>query len=403
MFDTSNFGAAIEEVRERYFLLEEFPFLERRRLPEGILEKAMTVREEDLESYSYSLSGKEVEAILLDIPALKTLETQERAAAILNIRFSPRLIKLFFVLYQTYYDIDAIRLVKRKLIREAKRRAEFPKAGAFFWDFDGSNDLFEEVKLAFTDQWKSLDNFFLAYQIRQDTRLAMEIRLRCLEDAELPLIHSNLHHFMILLERKPEKHLLTAITNYIYLSDLKNAINEVYLLILERMGEPSRSRKWEIYDRKVAEKFSEWCFYHHLTLHSKFYPKKYEILSHYYDHVEQSYELEGSALVLDFGEIVVVDIPNHPFSFFYYKWEFERQMKEWEEAEAKPAFYLKNPEQISARDFIIEDKDAPYILLRYEGVDLLYIQEILNIQIGLVPDFRHIKLNAQNKLEIKLD
>lgn len=403
MFDTTNFSTAMKTVRERFFLPEEFPYLDGSSLPEGILEQAMTVREEDLESYSYSLSGKEVEAILLAIPALKTLETQERAAAILNIRFSSRILKLFFSLYQTYYDIDAIRLVKRRLIREAKRRADFPKAGAFFWDFNESNDLFDEIKLAFVSRWKSLDDFFQAYQIKQDTRLAMEIRLRCLEDAEISLIHSNLRHFMLLLERKSEKHLLTMITNYIYLSDLKNAIKEVYLLILERMGEPSRSLKWEVYDRKVTEKFSEWCFYHHLTLHSEYYPKKYEILSRYYDYVEQSYELEGSALVIDFEKIVVVDIPVYPFSFFYYKWEFERQMKEWEETETKPVFYSRNPEQISARDYIIEDKDAPYILLCYEGIDLLYIHEILNIQFGLIPDFRHIRLNTQNKLKIKLD
>jgi hypothetical protein len=88
---------------------------------------------------------------------------------------------------------------------------------------------------------------------------------------------------------------------------------------------------------------------------------------------------------------VVVDIPDNPYSFFFYKWEFKRQIKEWEEMGVLPVFYKKLSDQISARDYIIEDMDAPYIILQYEGVGLLYIKEILEIQLNLIPDFRNIR------------
>ncbi len=396
MLNTANFNTAIDAIRGRFFLLDEFPHWNRDRLPKGVIKEAMAVDKEDLEAFSYSLTGKQLEAILLDILLLKSLEEQERIAAILNIRFSPRLIKLFYTLYQTYYDVDAVRLILRKLIREAKRRSIFLESGAFFWEFGDFADPFEEVKLAFVNKWEKLDDFFEVYNIRKDTRLAMEIRLRCLEDAELPMIYNNLHHFMYLLERKPEKYLMTAITNYIYLSDVRTMIKEVCLLILDHIGEPSRSLKWEGYDRKVTEKFSEWYFDHHLSLHSVQYPKKYEILSKYYNSVRQNYELERSAFVIEFDKIVVVDMPDDPFSYFFDKWEFDRIMKEWDEIGTEPSFYKEGSEQISARDYIIENKDEPCIILLYEGVDLMYIDEILDIKIGLTPDFRQIKLVPEN-------
>ncbi|MGI6751743.1 MAG: hypothetical protein ACOX4U_03885 [Anaerovoracaceae bacterium] len=391
MFETEKFKNAMEDVRKRFFLVEDFAELDRNSLPKGVLERAMEVDGDELERFSYSLSGKELESLLFDVLSQKSLAFQERAAQILNTRFSPRLIKLFFVLYQAHYDVDAMRLLRRRMIREAKRRGYFPQEGLFFWDFDDTDSFFEDIKENFKSNFNRLDDYFEKYQIRGNSRLAMEIRLYCLEDADIDLIHLNLSHFMSILEKKQERAILTAVTNYIYLSDIDRPVNEVFLLILERLGDPALSDKWKLYERRTIEKFSQWSFYHRLKLHSERYPKKYEVLSQYYEQVEESYELEGSALVMDFGSIVVVDIPDNPYSFFFYKWEFKRQIKEWEEMGVLPVFYKKLSDQISARDYIIEDMDAPYIILQYEGVGLLYIKEILEIQLNLIPDFRNIR------------
>ena len=47
---TTKFSMAMEAVRERFFTLEEFPYLERGRFPEGVIEAAMTIRQEALGS-----------------------------------------------------------------------------------------------------------------------------------------------------------------------------------------------------------------------------------------------------------------------------------------------------------------------------------------------------------------
>ena len=401
--ETTKFNAAIEAVRERFFLLTEFPYLDRGNFPEGVCEAAMDIKPENIEAYSVALSAKQLEALLLDIPMEDSIEKLERIASILDFRFSSRLIKLFFELYQEHYDRPSMQIIMKRLVSEAKRRSRFPDTGSLLWAYGESDDLLQEVKTEFTTSWRLLDDYLNAYHIGQETRLALEIRLQCFSDAGLAMINANPRHLIYLIESLPEKDLEKTISNYIRISDVKKCISEVNVLILQKMGEPALSAHWNGYKESVIKKFSEWCFYHHLYLHSFRYPKKYKVLSGYYNNIKQSYELEGSALVIDFGEIVVVDMMNVSYSFFYYKWEFNREMKEWQEMGQLPSFYSSNPEKISARDYIIENKDEPCMLLQYEGVDLMYIEEILDIQIGLEPDFRRTMLKAKDKAKIKFD
>ena len=350
-----------------------------------------------------SLSAKQLEALLLDIPMNESREELERIATILEFRFSSRLIKLFFELYQEHYDKAAMQMIMKRLVGEAQHRSKFPETGRLFWAYGESDDLLQEVKTEFTTSWRLLDDYLNAYHIGQETRLALEIRRQCFSDAGLAMINANSLHLIYLIESLPGKDLEKTISNYIRVSDVKKCISEVNVLILQKMGEPALSSHWKGYKEATVKKFSEWCFYHHLYLHSFRYPKKYKVLSTYYHNMKQSYELEGSALVMDFGEVVVVDITNLPYSFFYYKWEFNREMKEWEDMGELPDFYASNPEKITARDYIIENKDEPCMLLQYEGVDLMYIEEILDIQMGLEPDFRRTMLKAKDKGKIKVN
>lgn len=399
MFELTNFNRALEGMRERLFLLEEFPYIDRNRLPRGVVERSQG---KNLKEFSCSLLGKEMESLLFEIMHQESEEMRERAADIICMRFSPRIIKLSFSLYQSYFDTTPMRLLRDKLVSEAERRGEFPHEGNFFWDFDENKDDPEVLKEEFTARWRMLDDFFKEYGMRSESRLAMEIRLRYLEDADINIIHSNLRHFLVLLEGKQEKELVKTITNYILQADIAHAVDEIFVSILEKLGEPALSKKWKGYDEAVIDKFSQWSFYHRLQLHSAEYPKKYEILSAYYKQVKESYELEDSAFVIDYGDIVVVDLPHDPYSYFIYKWEFNRQMKEWDEMEVLPVFYEKALDQVTARDYIIEDVDAPYILLQYEGVGLLYIKEILGIKLGLIPDLKSIgrKLREDAKFNI---
>lgn len=403
MLESTKFGSVMDQIRGRFFKAEEFPYLDRSDFPSGIDDRLMTVEFEKLPEYSVTLTVKELEGLLRDIPNTDAPDLIERIAVVLETRFSARLIKLFFALYQEYFDKGSIQTIMARLIAEAHRRSLYPETGEFFWTFGEAEDIFEAVRTEYSTGWRYLDEFFKAYHIEPDTRLSLEIRIQCFSDASLAMYQVNSSQMTYLVEKLAEEDLKRILKNYIRVSQVKNALNEVNTLILKRMGEPSRSSKWEGYDKNTVMRFSEWCFYHHLKHHSLRYPKKYGILSKYYSNLVENYKLEKeNALVMDFNKVVVVDVAGYPFSFFYEKWAFQREIEQWLEFEDPPSFLQNNKEKATARDYIIEDNEEPCLLLLYEGIDLMYIRELLDIKMGLEPDLREIKrLKSKEQGEVQ--
>lgn len=392
MNELNRLSSVLDAISDKFFTFEEFPNISRSRLPAGVCEAAMSADGRELAAFGAALSGKELEAMILDFPSLKTAEEWDRIGSILMTRFSPRIVKLIFSLFQAACNTESVRFLMKKTVEEARRRQDYPEPGAFFWAFGESEDFMEAVKTAFYKDSNELDLLFQTYHIAENTRLAAEIRRQCLEDAELPLIRKNVRHLVYLIENMPEALLFQTVTNYLQQFDVLNALDEVSQAVLKRLGEPSRPGCWSGFSEETKKRFTQWCFCHRLKLHSELFPEKYKILKKYYDQVLQCYELkETEALVIEFEKFFIVDIADRPCSYFYLKEDFERETGQWAEFGILPAFLKGDDGQVSARDYIIEEKDGPCILLRYEGIGLLYIAELLDMKTRPDADFRSIK------------
>jgi len=376
MNQTSRFHSVLNALSEKFYTFEEFPNISRSRLPAKVCEAAMAVGEEELADYSATLSGKELEAMILDFPALKTEAEWERIASVLMLRFSPRIIRLIFHLFQENCHSEAVWFLVKKVDAEADRRRHYTNEGVFIWDFGKSDDLFRDIRNAFYASTRELDDFFETYLIGEDTALAIEIRRQCLEGAEHSLILKNTHHMVYLIEKAPSEFLFHMITNYLQRFDVLNSSDEVNQAILKCLGEPSRAGNWEGFSDETKQRFSQWCFCYHLKLHSKKFPKKYLTLRQYYEQVKGCYELDEApeALVVEFETIVIVDVADRPYSCFYHKNDFEKEIGECTEFGILPSFLREDGVQITARDHIIEEKNGPCIQLRYDGVGPLYIK-----------------------------
>ncbi|HWQ78932.1 MAG TPA: hypothetical protein VN381_08945 [Anaerovoracaceae bacterium] len=393
MNEKTQLRTALKQISEKFFAFREFPYVERDRLPEGVTESAAEVGEEYADSYGASLSGKELEALIMDFPSLEPGEDWERVGSILTSRFSPRLINLIFNLYQVEYHSDALKFLIRKFAEEADRRRQHPELGRFFWHFGKQEDYIPGIKTIFREEIFELDRLFQVYEIGEETPYALEIRRRCLEDAGYPLLLKNAGHLVYLIENAPEEQIVEAVTNHILSFDVLDPSNGVNEAVLRRLSEPSQSGKWGGYSGEAKRKFSQWCFCHRLKLHTLGFPGKYKTLSLFYEKVRRCYEMEGTpALVMDFDQVVIADFPDDPHSYFYLKDDFNREIKKWKEFGYQPSFLKKDEPRISARDHIIENKEDVCLLLRYEGVDKLYIKELMEIGLGLVPDFRRMNL-----------
>ena len=77
MIVVSQLRSALDGIRDKFFTIDEFPYIDRSRFPMGVCEAAMQVKEEDLDSYCASLSGKQLEAMIRDLTELETEEERE--------------------------------------------------------------------------------------------------------------------------------------------------------------------------------------------------------------------------------------------------------------------------------------------------------------------------------------
>ena len=93
-------------------------------------------------------------------------------------------------------------------------------------------------------------------------------------------------------------------------------------------------------------------------------------------------------------------------------WKKSREQQEapWDEEEGErpepylPTFLRMDRRNSTARDFIIEEIEEPCVKLSYEGIDILYINEMMDIKIGLEPDLRKkqlAKLKSRKKASNK--
>ena len=386
----------MEKIRERFYTVEEFPFLDRSRLPKSILEQIEALEGPDMQAFAHSLSAAQLDALIYDLPTIKNAQLGKRTAIVLLNRLSPRILKLIFSLYQDHCDSASVEHVGRILAQEAKNRNISSEVTAFFLLFSEEKDLFEGINERIFLESMDLAGFFSGYSIRMDSRLAFRIREKFFETADKQAFSHNFSQLAFHIKHSKTQELTNIIRRYlgeIAITDFPDGVN---LAILETLGDPYLSSDWIAYTVEERNKFAQWVFLYRLKIHAVKYPRKFEVLSKYFERIISSYGWENQpVLIIDFGEIVVADLRDKPFSLFYQRKDFEYEVKNWKEKEIPPAFIRMDKDQTTARDYIIEDKESNSLQLRYEGVDFLYIEELLDIKMGLEPEFRRRK--SKNK------
>lgn len=382
------FNQALEAIRSRLYTVSEFPVIDPARLPTALDFESVPKDNEGQADLAFSMSGKQVDGLLLAIPSLTDKAEIEKAVALVRIRFSRRIVKLVFSLYQTRYETEPVQILCRRIAEEATKRDLFPEDGSFLWTFFQTPDPLDAAVEEALSTGKDLDEFFARYHIGAETALSFEIRRRCLEVATNEMFVANQKHMLLLIGKSTDG--LDAMTaNYLDQFIMVNYLEDVNVALLGRLGEPGSTPAWESFSQEQRDRFAHWVYLFRLKTRSREFPKKYEVLSQYYNQIKGTQELEdGSILILDFGSIVVADLAGRPYSYFYKRHVFEEEMRQWISEGIEPCFLRLDRAQVSARDYIIEQKEAPCMRLHYEGVEHLYIQELLDIKMGLEPDFR---------------
>jgi hypothetical protein len=370
--------------------VQEYPFLDRERLPAGVLDRAATLASRDFTIFSARLRGSELDALLFDIKNSKHQKALQAGFKVLRLRFSPRLLKLISRLFQYNMESESLKEACRSLVLEAAERNSYPKEGIFLWKFSQAENLPMALCLAASEENGDLSKCCTAWDIDPKSPLARKSFFRFLCGADKSALLINRSWMISFVEQEESEALAALIKNYLSSLDFFEYQDGVCLAIWDRLGDPFESPEWETYTKAQRDSMAQWNFLHLLKIHALSFPQKLEILGKYHSRIRSCKKLpETNLLVIDFGEIVVVDLDDQPFSFFYQKEKYEEEMRRWEgEEQIMPVFLRRDRKVTTARDFIIEEKEEPYMKLCYAGVDRFYIQELMDIKMELEPDMR---------------
>jgi hypothetical protein len=320
------------------------------------------------------MTGKELDGLILDLKDLKDEKIINKVVKILAYRFSPRQIKLIGRLYQYNEDSAGVKEAMAALAAEGEKRKSFPPEGKFAFRFAKEKDLSQAIGEALIEMECSIDKFCAEYDIDPKSPLAQKNFFNHLAHGDKCILMENKHWLLEYLGKEEAVKLGDLIKNYLNAFTISEYSRSVNLKILERLGDPYESTDWEGYTRQEREKIAQWNFIYALKTHTLDYPKKYELLSVYYSEIRSCKATEDkTALIIDFGDLVIVDPKNKPHSYFCKKEFMDEYMID------------TNP---TARDFIIESREGRCIKLSYQGIEALYINEMLDIIMGKQPDLR---------------
>ncbi len=181
-------------------------------------------------------------------------------------------------------------------------------------------------------------------------------------------------------DHSPVEELSGIITQYLSQVSIMDFHEGVNLSILSIMGEPQASLDW-VLSSGTAYQIRPVGLPPSTEAPFLCVSQKYRVLSKYFDRIVESYHLEGDAtLIIDFGDIVVADVKEKPYSYFYKRKEFDKDMARWRDEELPPAFVRMDRDQTTARDLYYRRNRGNCLQLRYEGVDFLYIEELMDIR-----------------------
>lgn len=417
--EPGKFIQMLRSFQDRFYTVDEFPFIDRKNLPEGILAQAAQLPDDKLKDLAIGLKGKELESLLMDLRDTRDDVEISRGCQILVSRFTPRISKLLIVLYQYYSESPGINKAMDLMCSQLHTLNRVRPEEAFIWHLGNQQDKYEVVS-QLMDQYNSIGECFKALSIRENSPFAKEAAFRYLPIAPGEALRSNTKWIIMTIQDRTSEELHFLIQHYLEVIPLDRYHDGINLEILKKLGRPYDSLEWDNYPQKLRERFTQWLYLHRLRIHCMLHPKKFIILSQYFDQVIHSYEMEElDLMVIDFGEIILADVAKDSFSFFYEKESFQREMEEWKSAvreaeqgsldsEAEPptvrlpSFLRMDQQQLTARDFIIEEAEDSCVKLSYEGVDVLYIREMLDIKMGLEPDLRRSQLKKMKKRKSEL-
>ena len=297
------FNSVMDEWAMRFFRPEEFPFQNRAAYAEGAISRALSQKEDDLESYARSLSRVELDDLLFSL----TINPNERVFNILIARFNKRMAKLLWVLFQ--YNPECYALPALISAAVPQQDMLLPGGGNLMLREGFYGNPVETVVKAMMTESDCAEAFLNRFGLIKDSPFQMHVVDHFFSVCKPNMLIANidfLYEYISELESPEES---PAVRNYLMSLGTPQYDVRLNLLLIDRLGMPSASpENWRAFPADAVARIAEWCKRYLLEDLLKKPSIKYDILtSHAKDIVEIHYSVETGVLRINYGAFAIFD------------------------------------------------------------------------------------------------
>lgn len=395
-FTPSKLTSTLKELAPRFFLPSEFPERQPEATASQLLKGAIGLSADALSGFAMRLKGSELESLILLLP--NAAENEKTCiAAILKMRANRRVLELFWPFFQFHYENDNVFGTAKDLMTplpEALQASTATRNLDLFTNADGFAVMLDKLN----KDGASLAIFAAKEALLLKSPLTVklfELYFRqCAKDGFLMNEKRLLHTFEALSTKDAE----SILVHYLKTMSRQEFLLNINTYILSRWGAPFKSAEWAAIPLELKQKFSEWISYRRLAEHFSRNKLKLRILSNvvpYMRHVELS--SDAKFMAADFGEFLIVDDNElSSYSYFIEKDLYEKLAQD-RLSKGLDDIKFSATRNIGARDFMIDEVEDSFMQLEYEDVGRLYIIDMLNIKLNIVPDLRPSKSIVRKK------
>jgi len=375
VFTVNNLNISITHLREALLLPQEFVLMAKRKVREDKAKSQVPfIPEHSIESFALSLGKVELEGCLLELLGEPALQRELEILRIMEIRMSPRLTRLIWVLVQYDYKLPTMRKVAALAAASPNCAEELLKM-----IFIQEQDLMLAVLETLCQQGGDLDLFIVHNHLISESPLVQAVAQQFFQKTDEKGFLMNEAFFLEIIRTTSEENLKSCLIHYLEQSWRYFSSRKINGALFNRLGLPDESRSaiWEDIEPILRVKYKQWIFIDIMAEHFGLENKKNALFGKFYEDILHVQFLEdGNIMVLDFGQFGIINLrTKEDHAYLMEKTTLAMELKELEST-GEPR-WLKKTLQIEARDVIIEEKSADILILNIGGVGKFFVQELM--------------------------
>jgi hypothetical protein len=368
-----NFDRTMKSLGKTFYTPEEFPFVVDRL--EAERERALVERlaEQDVYGYALSLSGRQLDFIIF---SLVLTAPSNRVAKLLSYRFTKRLARLSWILFQHHPSSGVLPWL---VVNNASRLHGLSEKDGVLMFSGGflENSVGSVVNVMFSER-VTVDSFIDKYRLIVGSPFFTQILETFYTYCEPSALMQNYDHLYNFISNLAQPEASPVVKHYLVSVQARDYHAPINLYLIDRLGMPYyESEAWAFLSNEVIWNVAQWYKLHLLDSHLVVPSRKHTNLVERLDRISYiAYDPENGVLRIDFGSFALFDPEPESDTMYLFK-DAKRGMS------ITPEEFKDIIITLEARNFIVEEAETDIYKLYFFEFGKLYAGDMMDMYLGI--------------------